>query len=124
MATKKSLEAHINRLVREHADLTAEVDRLKMLLGTPEIVDFAKAVVREAAFQREKWGPDHDWEKTDDNWFWTLGWLAGKAVTDPHGPDDKRTALERKLHRIVTAAALACNWHAVILEKARREGKL
>lgn len=118
---KKRPVSEIDRLVQENGDLRAEIDRLKKLLGTPEIVDFVEAVKREAAYQREHWGPEHDKEKTDDFWFWTLGWLAGKAVTDPHESDDKRTSVERKLHRIITAAALAANWHAAVMEKEGKE---
>lgn len=116
---KATRGATIERLKAENAELAAELKRVKTLLETPEFYDFTKAVLREAAYQRERWGEKHDEEKSDDNWFWTLGWLAGKAVTDPHDPGDDRTALERKLHRIVTAAALACNWHAAVVKRLK-----
>jgi len=113
----------LDRLVRENRDLQdetrklrEEVRRLKGLM-TPETKDFVAAVEREAAYQRDHWGAKHDEEKSDADWYWTLGWLAGKAVNDPHDQDDTRTPLERKLHRIVTAAALACNWHAAVKKR-------
>ena len=114
---KETKDAKIARLEAEVQRLGAETKRLKELLGTPEIVDFASAVIKEAAYQREHWGKAHDEAKSDDEWFWTLGWLAGKAVTDPHKPEDERTSKERKLHRIITTAALACNWHASVLKR-------
>ena len=110
-------EEELEGLREENAFLRKEIERLGGLLGTPEMEDFLKGVEREAAYQKERWGEDHDRMKTADNWFWTLGWLAGKAVNDPHDADDKRTPKERRLHRIITAAALLFHWH----EAARKE---
>ena len=84
--------------------LGREVERLRGLLNTPEIQDFSKAVVLEALHQRERWGSG----KTDADWFWLLGFLAGKALHNP-GDDPKK-----KLHRIITIAAAAANWHAAV----------
>ena len=92
----------------EHEANTVDLDRLRSLLNTPEIHDFAKAVVLGALHQRERWGSDHDAGKTDADWFWLIGYLAGKAL---HNPDGDR---EKRLHRIITIAAAACNWHAAI----------
>lgn len=78
------------------------------LLNTPEIVDFAKAVQLEAAHQRSRWGSDHDAGKADADWFWLLGYLGGKALRADDG-------IEKQLHRIITVAAAACNWHAAKL---------
>ena len=87
------------------ACLLRELDGLKRQINTPEIVDFAKAVQIEAAHQRERWGAEHDVGKTDADWFWLIGYIAGKAL---HGPGNTP---ERQLHRIVTIAAVAANWH-------------
>lgn len=95
-------------LTAEVKALTAERDDLKAKLNTPEIHDFAEAVVLEAAHQRERWAADHDAGKTDADWFWLIGYLAGKALHNPNGDHDKR------LHRIITIAAAACNWHAAV----------
>ncbi len=89
------------------AGLETEVSRLSRLLNTPEIHDFTKAVTLEAAHQRERWGASHDGGKTDADWFWLIGYLAGKAIR----PD---TDKDKKLHRIITVAAAACNWHAAV----------
>jgi hypothetical protein len=85
--------------------------------------DFVRAVVLEAAHQRERWGTEHDAGKTDADWFWLIGYLAGKALWNPGDMGDMVAAfvgddaagakalLEKKLHRIITIAAAAANWH-------------
>ena len=40
-------------------------------------------------------------------------YLAGKALHNP-GVTEKN-AVKKRLHRIITVAAAACNWHAAIL---------
>jgi hypothetical protein len=77
-------------------------------LGTPEIEDFFEAVKKEAAYQRQRWAEESDAGKTDADWFWLIGYLAGKAL---HNPGGNR---EKKLHRIITVAAAACNWWASV----------
>jgi hypothetical protein len=77
------------------------------------MLDFLEAVKIEAQHQRERW-KETDPIKDDADWYWLIGWLGGKALTDPHDADDKRTAKERKLHRIITAAAAAYNWHSSV----------
>lgn len=96
----------------DRATLLAEVDRLTDLLNTPELVDFGKAVVLEAAHQRERWGSDHDDGKAAEDWFWVLGYLGGKALRS-HAHGD----MEKALHHAITAAALLANWHSAMLGK-------
>ncbi len=71
-------------------------------INTPEIHDFMAAVEREALHQRERWGSAHDVGKSDADWFWLIGYLAGKALNKP----------EKQLHHIITTAAACLNWHA------------
>jgi hypothetical protein len=82
--------------------LQAEVDRLRSLINTPHTNDFLNAVRLEAAHQRERWSVEHDAGKTDADWFWLIGYLAGKALNKP----------EKQLHHIITTAAACLNWHA------------
>lgn len=89
--------------------LSERVAELEAKLNTPEILDFVEAVRLEAAHQRQRWASDHDAGKTDADWFWLIGFLAGKALHNPGGEPEKR------LHRIVTVAAAAANWHAACL---------
>lgn len=74
---------------------------LEALINTPHTNDFLEAVRLEAAHQREHWGSSQDEGKTDADWFWLLGHLAGKAVHLP----------EKQLHHIITSAAVLLNWH-------------
>lgn len=81
------------------------------LLNTPELVDFASAVVREAAHQRNRWGEKHDAEKSDADWFWLVGYVAGKALHKP----------EKRLHHIITTASVLANWHAAELARQLKD---
>lgn len=87
-----------------------ELDRVRSLLNTPELHDFAKAVTLEAAHQRERWPIDHDEQKEPQDWFWVVGYLAGKALRS-HIDGDR----EKALHHTITTAALLANWHARIM---------
>jgi hypothetical protein len=87
--------------------MTEQLERADRLLNTPEVVDFAKGVQFEAVHQRARWGSDHDAGKTDADWFWLVGYLAGKALHKP----------EKRLHHLITAAAALANWHAYTLGK-------
>lgn len=85
----------------ELAGLKAKAARYDEL-STPEIHDFLVAVEREALHQRDRWGVNHDAGKADSDWFWLIGFLAGKALHKP----------EKMLHHIITTAAACLNWHA------------
>lgn len=102
--TSEVLQEEINVLQKENA-------RLDGLINSPEILDFQKAIQLESAHQRERWGIEHDGGKTDADWFWLIGYLAGKALHNPGGE------LDKQLHRIITVGAAACNWHAAKLGK-------
>tara|TARA_R110002074_G_scaffold21173_4_gene66077 strand:+ start:687 stop:1136 length:450 start_codon:yes stop_codon:yes gene_type:complete len=91
---------------------TKKVDALEALLNTPEIVDFVSAVTLEAQHQRLRWGADGDAGKSDAEWFWLIGYLAGKAL---HNPPNDMVPQDARLHRIITVAAAAANWHAACL---------
>ncbi|ELT3989976.1 hypothetical protein ACXVSK_11365 [Pseudomonas aeruginosa] len=47
----------------------AERDDLLALIDSPELHDFAKGVVLEAAHQRKRWGSQHDTGKQPADWF-------------------------------------------------------
>jgi hypothetical protein len=72
-------------------------------INTPEIADFLSAVENEALHQRERWSVARDGGKEAADWFWLVGYLAGKALHDVKG---------KRLHHIITAAAALLNWHA------------
>ena len=86
-----------------------DADELALLTGmlhqrhnTPLTAEFHKSVDNEAAYQKERWGKDHDDRKTPEDWFWVLGFLAGKALNDVQG---------KRKHHIIAAAALLKNWY-------------
>jgi hypothetical protein len=82
----------------------AEIERLNGLINTPHTAEFLRAVKLEAVHQRERWGSEHDTGKTDADWFWLIGYLAGKALHKP----------EKQVHHIITTAAALLNWHAAV----------
>lgn len=86
---------------------SVKLDEVLRELNTPEVMDFIKGIRLEATHQRERWGSDTDAGKTDADWFWLVGYLAGKA---PHQP-------EKRLHHLITCAAALANWHLYSLGK-------
>jgi hypothetical protein len=96
----------ISRGVRETLKDERDAARLRVaeleaLINNPHTADFLEAVRLEAAHQRERWAAGHDAGKTDSDWFWLIGYLAGKALHKP----------EKQLHHIITTAAACLNWH-------------
>lgn len=93
-------------MARDAADdldrLLAENVRLNALINNPHTDDFLEAVRTEAAHQIERWGPEHDARKEPSDWFWVIGYVAGKALSKP----------DKRLHHIITTAAVCLNWHA------------
>lgn len=86
-----------------------EAARLRALISTPELHDFSRGVVLEAVHQRERWGSEHDAGKTPADWFWLVGYLAGKAL---HAQTSGNT--DKALHHTISTAAALANWHAAI----------
>lgn len=87
----------------------AERDRLRALINAPEIDGFLRGVHIEAVHQVARWGTAHDRAKRPADWFWLVGYLAGKALlacTD--GNRDKA------LHHCISTAAALYNWHCAI----------
>lgn len=103
------LLAQVEELQNKLNAVEAERDQLKALLNTPEVDDFDKALPLEAGHQVTLWGSKHDAGKTPAEWFWLVGYLAGKALA-AHISGDKFKA---KHHCISTAAVLR-NWHSHI----------
>lgn len=114
--TKKALydrepaaESTIADLIAEVGRLQEECDRLRAELNTPHTKDFLEAVRIEAAHQRERWGSEHDAGKTGADWFWLIGYLAGKALYAGIAGD-----ADKSLHHTISTAAVCLNWHAHI----------
>lgn len=101
-----ALIVHLRNNVPAILALAEEVERMRELVNTPEVIDFTRGVELEAAHQRERWGSAHDAGKTAFDWFWLIGYLAQKAAQASVANDTYKA----KHHTISTAAALA-NWH-------------
>lgn len=91
--------------------LTAENARLRALINTPETENFMAAVPLEAAHQIERWGEQHDSQKSPLDWYWTLGYLGGKCAHSMLSGD-----ITKAKHHCITVAALAMNWHRRLTE--------
>lgn len=88
----------------------SEAERLDSVLNAPELHDFARAVVLEAGHQRERWGTERDAGKAQTDWFWLVGYLAGKALHAAIAGDR-----DKALHHTISTAAALANWHAALL---------
>lgn len=99
---------HCN-LLHEAAD---EIERLNAIINTPQADDFLRAVSTEAEHQRQRWGSEHDVGKTPADWFWLIGYLAGKAL-HAHASGN----VEKAEHHIITTAAACANWHQAVFGK-------
>lgn len=86
-----------------------ECAHLQSLINTPHTHDFIQAVQLEMPHQRERWGNAHDAGKTPADWFWLVGYLAGKAL---HAVVSGN--VEKAKHHVVTSAAALGNWFLAI----------
>lgn len=96
-------------LIARNSELEAERDALRDLVNSPELHDFASGAVLEAAHQVERWGSEHDAGKTPADWFWLVGYLAGKAL---HAQTSGN--VEKALHHTISTAGALANWHRAI----------
>lgn len=87
----------------------AEAARLKALINEPELENFLRAVHIEAVHQVDRWGTAHDRAKRPADWFWLVGYLAGKALHAAVAGDR-----DKALHHCVSTAAALYNWHSSI----------
>lgn len=90
-------------------DLRSEIDRLRGLIGRPYIGAWTDEILIEAAHQRERWGVDADHGKSPEDWFWLIGYLAGKALA-AHKTGD----VNKAHHHTVSTAAVLAHWAAAI----------
>ena len=125
----------MKHLTQEEFDLltaeAAEGRRLTALVNTPELLDFMKAVPLEAVHQVERFGSEHDGEKEPEDWFWLIGYLAGRAL-EHHKEAERLEGLmigstffashiahhrEKAVHHCITTAAACANWHLAVVGK-------
>ena len=82
---------------------------LRELVNSPEIDQFLRGVHIEAVHQVERWGAAKDHAKRPADWFWLVGYLAGKALHAAVSNDK-----DKALHHCISAAAALYNWHSAI----------
>lgn len=102
-ATYNVLNGYADIYKNKVEDLQSRLTACESELNQPETIDFIKGVRLEAAHQRKRW--EHDKEKTDADWYWTLGYLASKTL---HKESDDPQKFN---HWIITCAAMCANWH-------------
>jgi hypothetical protein len=90
-------------------DLLAEARRMDALINNAQTDDFIEAVRAEAAYQIQKWGTVDDRGKTPADWFWLVGYLAGKALAANLAGDEHKA-----LHHTISSGAALANWYAHI----------
>jgi len=83
-----------------------EVARLMKLINSPETENWIEGVKIEAAHQVERWGVADRAGKQSPDWFWLLGYLAGKALAAFIKGD-----MEKGKHHIISSSAALLNWH-------------
>lgn len=86
-----------------------EEERLKAMINAPETDAFLRGTHIEAVHQVERWGTAHDRAKRDADWFWLVGYLAGKALHAANSGD-----VEKAKHHTISTAAALYNWHCAI----------
>lgn len=101
--------AQVKAVEAEREAAMVRNQELEALLNTPEIEVFDRAVPLEAAHQVSRWTAAHDAGKNPEDWFWLVGYLAGKALSAMKSGNAEKA----KHHCISTAAALR-NWHSHI----------
>lgn len=84
-------------------------DRLFRLINNPHTEEFLASVKLEAAYQRQKFGDAHDRNKSAENWFWLVGYLAGKCLRSVIVGDSHKA-----LHHTISSGAALANWYEAI----------
>jgi hypothetical protein len=105
--TREENEARIKALCRH--DLEVEAMEAFDLLNNPIILEFLDGTRAEVAHQIQRWGTVGDRAKAPADWFWLVGYLAGKALA-AHVKGD----LNKAMHHTISSAAALANWHSHI----------
>lgn len=92
--------------LREAAD---EIECLRALISRPYVGAWLDEILIEAAHQRDRWGNNHDQRKQPEDWFWLIGYLAGKALAAHKAGDDAKAR-----HHTVSTGAVLAHWAAAI----------
>ncbi|MCA0213106.1 MAG: hypothetical protein LCH79_08020 [Proteobacteria bacterium] len=103
-------ELNVNRCVLMQVLRDVEAGHeLHALINNPHTDEFLQATQLEAAHQRDRWGEAHDRGKSAENWFWLVGYLAGKCLRAVITGDKAKA-----LHHTISSAAALANWYEAI----------
>lgn len=102
----KAAVADAGALRARIAELEVEAERLKQLINCPHNDDWFEGVRIEAAYQQERWSKTSDDGKEPQDWFWLLGFLAGKVLRAEIDGD-----MEKAKHHTISSAAALLNWY-------------
>jgi Mg/Co/Ni transporter MgtE len=111
----EALEEMLGVAAKEMRIKDERINELETLINTPKIDDFLEAVKLEAAHQVERWGSAHDAGKEPQDWFWLIGYLAGKALASA-----VRGEAEKALHHTISTAGACLNWHRALSGESTR----
>lgn len=95
----------LSELVDELFVARARVTELEQTINSPHNADWFEGVRIEAAHQMERWIL-YDEKKEDTDWYWTLGYLAGKCLAAMAKGD-----IEKAKHHTISTGALLLNWY-------------
>lgn len=84
-------------------------DRLAALIMRPYVGAWLDEILIEAAHQRDRWGARQDHGKAPEDWFWLVGYLAGKALAAHKAGD-----VDKARHHTVSTAAALAHWAAAV----------
>jgi len=79
---------------------------MREILNRAEIDSFIEGVKLEAAHQLTRWGTEQDRNKGPEEWYWLVGYLAGKALQAQRADDEGKF-----MHHLISTAAVLANWH-------------
>lgn len=87
----------------------ADLEAMEKAINSPELDGFLRGVNLEAVHQVSRWGTAHDRAKRPADWFWLVGYLAGKALHAAVSGDR-----DKARHHCISTAAALYNWHSSI----------
>lgn len=91
------------------ADTGRRAEEMEALISRPYIGAWSDEILIEAAHQRTRYGADHDHGKAPEDWFWLIGYLAGKALAA-----HKAGNAAKAHHHTVSTGAVLAHWAAAI----------
>lgn len=110
---KERLQQHDYRYWKDRAETAearlAAAREAQDLISRPYIGAWSDAVIIEAAHQRDRFGAKHDHGKNPEDWFWLIGYLAGKCLAAHKAGD-----VEKAKHHTVSTGAVLAHWAAAI----------